>query len=451
MVRPARPVAILAVLALAATASCSGQKGDIVIGVVGPLSGPLSFIGEAQKRGAEIAAEEINDAGGVNGRNVRLVVRDDSRFSRIVSILRELTTRERAAAIVGPETATPVLGRNNPAARAGVPVLLPYAPHGEVSPPAAPNVFRLAPSDADQAGVLAGWLLRERKLRSVAIAHSADTSGRLAARLAARAVRRAGGRVAGTTGFPPGDVEQIAAARRLRRTGARALIVWGTPLDSARLVKAVRRIGWRPQVAGPLSLFVSEYRSSAGTDSDNTAFVLPFRRDWFSARVAAWFLRYHGKFGLVTLPQQRTLIPDLPILAMSAYDAVLMAATAAGLGGGNARRAVEALEGMGDFEGVATTYTFGPRDHEAYAPKDLWMARFLNFAVIYDVDRRASRKEQIAFYKIQVSAAYVPDAFFRTDAGAKLQERILEDVLTNPEDVDFFRPYRPPRSPPGPI
>lgn len=451
MVRRARLVAFIASLALAAAASCSGQKGDIVIGVVGPLSGPLSFIGEAQKRGAEIAAEEINDSGGIGGRQVRLVVRDDSRFSRIVSILRELTTRERAVAIVGPETATPVLGRNNPAARAGVPVLLPYAPLRGVSPPAADNVFRLAPADSDQATVLARWLVRERKLRSVAIAHSGDTTGKEGARLVARAIRRAGGRVAGSTGFPPGDLDQTSTARRLRRTGARALLVWGTPLDSARVVKAARRIGWRPQVAGPLSLFVSEYRSSAGTDSDDTAFVLPFRRDWFSVRTAAWFLRYHGKFGLVTLPRQRTLIPDLPILAMSAYDAVLMAATAAAAAGGNPRRMVKALEGMRDFRGVATRYTFGARDHEAYEPGDLWMARFLNFAVVYDVDRRADRKEQIAFYKIQVSAFYVPAAFFRTEAGAELQERILEDVLTNPEDIDFFTPYRAPRPPPGPI
>jgi len=79
------------------------------------------------------------------------------------------------------------------------------------------------------------------------------------------------------------------------------------------------------------------------------------------------------------------------------------------------------------------------------------MARFYNFALLYDIDRRAKRDEQIAFYKIQVSALYLPPEFFNTDNGAELQQRVLEDVLTNPEKVEFFKAYRAPRAAPGPI
>lgn len=448
-----RPVSLLcaAVLALGGV-GCTGSKGDVVIGVVGPLSGPLAFVGEAQRRGAEIAADAINEEGGIGGRKIRLAVRDDADFSRINGILRDLTLREKAVAIVGPETATPVLSASSPTTRAKVPVLLPYAAHGDVRPRGAVNnVFRLVPSAADEATLLADWLVKQRGLRSVALATSADEDGRGAATLLKERIPRAGGRVAAAREFTPGEIDQTQLAQALERSRADALVVWGAPADAARVTQAVRRVGWNPQIAGPLGLFVSDYRSLAGSASDATAITLPFRRDWFSARVASFFLRYQTRFGIVTIPKQRTLIPDLPVLAMAAHDAVVLVAEAAKRAGASPAKVTEALQTATNVEGIARTYTFTAQDHEAFGLDDLWMARFYNFAVLYDIDRRADRAEQIAFYKIQVSAIYLPPEFFRTPKGAELQQRILEDVLTNPEKVEFFKAYRPPRAAPGPI
>jgi len=438
---------------LASTAmACTGSSGDLVIGVVGPLSGPLAFVGEAQRRGAQIAADAINDEGGIKGRKIRLAVRDDADFSRITGILRELTLREKALAIIGPETATPVLSASSPTARAKVPVLLPYAAHGDVRPRGAvDNVFRLVPSAADETALIADWLVKQRRIGAVALATSADEDGRGAAALLKEGIPAAGGRVVAAREFTPGEVDQTQLAQTLKRSGADALVVWGPPADAARVTQAVRRVAWNPQIAGPLGLFVADYRSLAGTASDGTAITLPFRRDWFSARVAAFFLRYQTRFGIVTIPRQRTLIPDLPVLAMAAHDAVVLAADAARRGGTSPAKVTEALQRTTNVEGIARTYTFTPGNHEAFGGDDLWMARFYNFAVLYDVDRRADRNEQIAFYKIQVSAIYVPPEFFRTTKGAELQQRILEEVLTNPEKVEYFKAYRPPRPPPGPV
>jgi ABC-type branched-subunit amino acid transport system substrate-binding protein len=312
-------------------------------------------------------------------------------------------------------------------------------------------VFRLVPSASDQANELAGWLAGDRKLSSIALATAASEDGRGAADLLKKAIPAAGGRIVASKEFSPGDLDQTPLAQELRRSRASALIVWGPPADAARVALAVRRIGWRVQIAGPVGLFVSDYRSLAGDASDGTAITLPFRRDWFSTRVATFFLRYETKFGIVTLPRQNTLIPDLPVIAMASYDAVKLVAEAAKRGGASGAKVASSLERMKDVQGIGTRYTFTPTDHEAYSKDELWMARFYNFAVLYDIDRRANRNEQIAFYKIQVSAIYVPPDFFNTDKGQQLQQRVLEDVLTNPEKIEFFKAYAPPRAAPGPI
>jgi branched-chain amino acid transport system substrate-binding protein len=443
---------VLTAALLATTVACTGKGGEIVIGVVGPLSGPNAFVGQAQQRGAELAADEINGDGGVGGRKIRLSIQDDSEFARITGILRDLTLRQKAVAIIGPETATPVLAASSPTARAQVPVLLPYASLGDVRPrPGRGPVFRLVPSAVDQATKLADWLVRQRRLTSVALATSSDESGRGAKELLTEAIVAAGGRVSGARDFTPGEVDQTLLAQNLRRSNASALVVWGPPPDAARVAQAVRRISWDVQVAGPSALFVSDYRSLAGAASEGTAISFPFRRDWFSLRVGSFFLKYQSKFGLVTLPRQRTLIPDLPVIAMASYDAVKLVAEAVKRGGTSGPKVAKTLEGFRNVQGLGTSYTFGPSDHEAFSPEDMWMARFYNFATLYDIDERADRDEQIAFYKIQVSAIYLPPEYFDTDKGSELQQRVLEDVLTNPEKVEFFKAYRDPRPAPGPI
>lgn len=442
-------IVALALVLTPLLAACPGGRAEVVIGVVGPLTGPGAFIGEQQRRGAEIARDEINEAGGVRGRKIRLAIRDDADRGRLAGILRDLATRERVAAIVGPEVSTLLAGRSSPTARAGVPVLLPYGPLAE--PANMPGVFVLTPTVAVQAERLADWLVGVRRITSIALAVSGDDEGRLAGDALAKAIGAKGGRVAARRSFAVGALDQTPPARQLQRSGAGALVVWGQPADAARVVLGANRIGWRPQIAGSIDLFLADYRSLAGAASDDTVIPLPFRRDFFTARIGGWLFTYLNRFGIQTIPKQRTLIPELPVLAMAAYDAVQLAADAYRRAGGRQRAMTRALEQTKGFKGVGATYTFTGGDRQAYKAADLWAARFSNFAVVYDVDPRADREEQIAFYKIQVSALYVPKAVLETGKGAELSRGILEDVLTNPEKVDFYRPYRPPRPPPGPI
>ena len=71
-------VVSLAALALALGAVSRAPAEDLTIAVAGPMTGPVASIGEQMKRGAEAAAAAINEAGGVDGRKVKIVVEDDA-------------------------------------------------------------------------------------------------------------------------------------------------------------------------------------------------------------------------------------------------------------------------------------------------------------------------------------------------------------------------------------
>ena len=94
------------VFAAALAASAAGaQTGDpIKIGVNGPFTGGSSSMGVSMRDGVRLAADEINKSGGVMGRQIQLIERDDeAKNERGVQIAQELVNKERVVAVVEPQ------------------------------------------------------------------------------------------------------------------------------------------------------------------------------------------------------------------------------------------------------------------------------------------------------------------------------------------------------------
>lgn len=431
--------------------SCVGGTDELVIGVVGPTSGPFAQIGIEVRNGATLAAEEINRRGGFRGKRVRIVFRDDSDRSTLVRTLRDLVDRERPSAVIGPETVGPLRSKNNPLARANIPSLTIGGSAGSIS--GNEFLFRLSPANREMASVLADWVTRTRGMKKVAIISSADEWGSDGSKSLRSEFTSLGAQIVSSNevqadSFDPGPLVQAT-----RDTGAEVLVLWVRPEQAARIASAARVVGWQPQIVGPDVLLESKFRSLAGQDSDNVTFVTPkiSEDEWFGRDLRDWFLEYHRRFTLLPIKDQRTLIAEVPFNALTAYDAVnLILDASARSDSEDPDMIASALKDTKGFEGVIRSYTL-TRAREAYAAKDLSVARFFNLAMIYDVGDQVDLERQIAFYKIQVSAYYVPERYLDTEAGEELVERVLEDVLTNPEKVEFFKAYVPPRRAPGPI
>src|SRR5690349_3437131 len=92
----------LSALALAAMSTLALAADPIKIGVSGPFTGGSSSMGVSMRDGVRLAADEINKAGGVLGRPIQLVERDDeAKNERGVQIAQELINKERVTAVVG--------------------------------------------------------------------------------------------------------------------------------------------------------------------------------------------------------------------------------------------------------------------------------------------------------------------------------------------------------------
>ncbi len=102
-------------LALAMFATVGYAADPIKIGVDGPFTGGSSSMGVSMRDGVRLATAEINKAGGVLGRQIVLVERDDeAKNERGVQIAQELINKEKVVAVVGYINTGVLPGSENP-------------------------------------------------------------------------------------------------------------------------------------------------------------------------------------------------------------------------------------------------------------------------------------------------------------------------------------------------
>lgn len=91
------------VSAMMMAASCSGKKNDTIkIGGIAPLSGGVAVYGTECKNGIDLAIEEINAAGGINGQKIEFICEDDEGDSaKSVNAYKKLVTKDRVKVIIG--------------------------------------------------------------------------------------------------------------------------------------------------------------------------------------------------------------------------------------------------------------------------------------------------------------------------------------------------------------
>lgn len=443
MIAAARTFAVVLLGAVLAAACGTGAPDHVRIGVLVPLTGSRAFLGQEVANGAGLAVAELNRRGGLLGEDVELVVVDDADLVDLPGQLADLAERHRVSVVIGPETPGVLTGPRSPLSRRDVPALLPTAFAGDLED-ADTFVARTVPSARVQAERLGRWLAETREADEVAVLVVDPVEGSAAA-ADLREGLTAGGVTVTALRQADGEATQLGpSVSRLRREApsADAVLLWGPPPATARATLAVRDLGWDVQLAVPASSFVAEYRSLAGDASEGVVLAFPFRREWFGARLTTWMLAYHAEHGIGALPGLDTLVIDLPVAAVAAYDAVMVAADAVRAADSREPAAVAAALGEVVTDGILREYDLA--DREAYTADDLHVARFHHLGVVYDADPTLDAEAQRRFWEAQVSARFLPEEVLTGPAGALIEALIAERRDAVPD-------YAPPLPPPGPV
>ncbi len=139
---------------------------EIVLGMASPFSGANRELGRAMKAGVEAAFAELNAAGGVHGRKLRLVALDDGyEPSRTRPVMKQLVENERVFAVVG-NVGTPTAAVSVPYCVEHEVLFFGALSGGDLLRKRPPDrvVFNFRPSYAEETAAAVGYLVRERQI-----------------------------------------------------------------------------------------------------------------------------------------------------------------------------------------------------------------------------------------------------------------------------------------------
>ncbi|HEY0544438.1 MAG TPA: ABC transporter substrate-binding protein [Pyrinomonadaceae bacterium] len=145
------------------------ESGPIIVGLYGDLSGQTSSFGQSTRNGAQMAVEEINAAGGINGRQVKLLVEDDQgQPAQAATVVTKLINQDKVHAVLGEVASTNSLAAAPVAQSAKVPMITPSSTNPKVTE-VGDYIFRVCFIDPFQGGVMAKFAANTLKAKTAAV------------------------------------------------------------------------------------------------------------------------------------------------------------------------------------------------------------------------------------------------------------------------------------------
>ena len=188
-VKKASGIALAAMLAAGLTAGCGGGGGEkkaadagkeIVVGVNAELTGNVANYGKSMLSGFELAVEEANKAGGVDGKQIKVVTADNkSEPSESGNAATKLVTQNKVVAVIGPATSGCVAAEEPVLTANKIPLIAPCATAPGITlqkdGKTKPFVFRACFIDPYQGDIMAQFAAKDLKVKKAAILHDSSS------------------------------------------------------------------------------------------------------------------------------------------------------------------------------------------------------------------------------------------------------------------------------------
>ncbi len=288
--------------AIAAQAQVQGvTDAEVTLGTHLDLSGPINFWGLPVKNGMELAVAEINAAGGIHGRKIRLIVEDTGYDpKKAVLATQKLLTHDKIFAMVG-SMGTPTSAATMPLVLGkGLPHLFPITPAEMFSTPHQKLKFAYFSPYYDDIRTSLKYLIETKGIKRVGILHQDDELGADILRGAKDQLAAMGMPLVSTTTYKRGATDFSSQIARLKSDNV-DLIVLGTIVrETVGAMATARKQGWNVEFVVSQAAYapVVATLGEGVTEGLYAGAMTPIPyADTASPEVKAWMARYKDKFG----------------------------------------------------------------------------------------------------------------------------------------------------------
>lgn len=341
-------------------APCNGwAKEPYKIGGVFSITGASSFLGDPEKKSMEMAIEEINGRGGIDGHMLEAVIYDDEGDpTKAVLNATKLISKDDVIAIVGPSLTPTTLAIVPLVEKEKIP-LISCAAGIKITEPVKPFVFKTAQSDVLAVNAIYRHVQKQniKKIGIITVENAFGESGK--EQLTAQA-GKFGLNIAQAETFGAKDTDMTAQLTKIRSAEPEAVVCWGTNPGPAVISKNIQQMNMKMHLYQSHGVASPKFIELAGDAADGT--YLPTGKILVTRQLPE---SDPQKAVLQHYVQEFEKIYKVPVSGFGgyAYDAVQILARALPGTEGNRDKIRDGLEKVKGLVGVTGTFNFSPTDH----------------------------------------------------------------------------------------
>lgn len=337
-------------------------------------------LGTAGRWAFEAAIEDLNKAGGILGRKVVGIIRDDlGAPPKSIQIMNELIDNEKVDAVVGSANSGNALAWLHIPQQKKVPVMVSIATATEITRRYAKEpqnyLFRVSMVDREQVALLVAYAVKASKGQKIAILADSTGYGQGGTRDAIEVLALHNVKPVLVEKYGPKDTDMTSQLTKIRAAGADTVIIYGIADGSGHVLRSMEKIDYLPTTLGTWGNLSSLLPRIAGSKLAEHLILAASTTEDSNAKAKALGERVRKNF------------PTLTTFACSAqtYDSVMLLAAAMKLANStDGEKVAAALEQVSGVQGVIKTYDkpFSKTDHEGLGVADFYLARWKGSSVV---------------------------------------------------------------------
>jgi branched-chain amino acid transport system substrate-binding protein len=261
-------------LAAAFAAGLAGQayaQGEIPIATIGPMTGQYASFGAQMKAGAEQAVADINAAGGVNGKKLRLIVEDDACDPKQAVAAAGKLASQKVRLVAGHFCSGSSIPSSKVYAEEGIIQISPASTNPKLTDErAGPNVFRVCGRDDQQGEVTGKYLADKFKGKKVAILHDKSAYGKGLADETKKYMNQAGLKEVMYEAYTAGEKDYSALVSKLKAANVDVVYVGGYHTEAGLIVRQMRDQGMKSLLVSGDALVTQEFWQITGAAGEGT-------------------------------------------------------------------------------------------------------------------------------------------------------------------------------------
>ena len=318
------------------------EEGPIYFGLTGPFTGGGASQGEYAEIGAMKAVEEINAAGGINGRMIELVIYDDKGDPQEAALVAQRYVDDpRIVAVIGPLWSSCTMSAMPIYEEAGMPILTPTSSADSVTQQGWQQVIRVGLRNAIQAPLRAAFLMNNMDRKKVAVFYANSANGRSALERTKEVAAQLGAEIVDEEPVNTGvDTDFTVQLTRAERAGADGIFITAQYNEGSLIVSQAAQLGLMADqkivLVSSGALLHDVVRERIGPDAEDGFFIV-VPDDFFTDRPVVKELREYFEEQVGTAPNQT---------GAYSYDALHVVARAMNEGGATKETLVETIKSM---------------------------------------------------------------------------------------------------------